>query len=144
MVPETGIDHFGTSLPYQIGRSRAACEVLREPAGWEERWLFYGKKEGCGRLLAFWDSSPIVGNGSLVSATRSGSNLTLRWLQLESDGTYTLTHSTILGGSWTALASPVPALDANQTGAPADYDYYNVTLPVAPGRNFFRIEGTEN
>jgi hypothetical protein len=53
---------------------------------------------------------------SLVRATRSGSNLTLRWLQLESGGTNTLTHSTTLGGSWTAVASPVPALDDRDMG----------------------------
>jgi hypothetical protein len=38
----------------------------------------------------------------------------------------------------------VSALDANQTGAPTNYDYYTVTVPVGAGKDFFRIEGVEN
>jgi hypothetical protein len=89
-------------------------------------------------------SSPVANTGSLMSSSVSGSNLTLRWLQRESGGTYTLKHNATLNGSWTTVPSPVPALDANQTGAPVDYDYYKVTLPIAPGKDFFRIEAVEN
>lgn len=90
-------------------------------------------------------TSPVGNNGSLLSSTQSGSTLVLRWLQLESGGTYVLKkNATLSGGAWTAVASPVPALDANQTGAPAGYDYYTVTLPIGAGSDFFRIEAAEN
>jgi len=90
-------------------------------------------------------TSPIASNGSLVSTTSSGGNLILRWLQRESGATYQIKQSgTLAAGSWTAVASPVPAQDANQTGAPADYDYYTVTLPTSGGKLFFRVEGVEN
>ncbi len=90
-------------------------------------------------------TSPISGNGSLVTTTTSGGNLVLRWLQRESGATYQLTQSsTLAAASWTNVVSPVPAMDANQTGAPADYDYHTVTLPTNSEKAFFRIDGLEN
>jgi hypothetical protein len=89
-------------------------------------------------------SSPVAGNGSLVTTTTSGGNLTLRWLQRESGATYTLQQSATLAAlSWTTAAQS-PALDGDQTGAPADYDYYSVTIPVGSGKLFYRIMGVEN
>ena len=90
-------------------------------------------------------TSPIAGNASLVTTTRSGGNLTLRWLQRESGATYTLQqNSTLAPGSWTPVAPPAPAPDTEQTGAPADYDYYSITLTIGGGTIFYRIEGVEN
>jgi autotransporter-associated beta strand protein len=89
-------------------------------------------------------SSPVAGNGSLVTTTTSGGNLTLRWLQRESGSTYTLQQSATLEAlSWTTAAQS-PALDVNQTGAPTDYDYYTVSIPVGGGKLFYRIMGVEN
>ena len=89
-------------------------------------------------------TSPIAGNGSLVTTTAGGGNLVLRWLQRESRASYTLKQSaTLAAGSWTTVASPHPAMDGNQTGAPTDYDYYTVTLPTGSGQVFFRIEGAD-
>nr|MCU0780850.1 hypothetical protein [Akkermansiaceae bacterium] len=89
-------------------------------------------------------SSPIAGNGSLVTSTSSGGNLVLRWLQRESGTTYTLQQSATLEAlSWTT-ATQSPALDGDQTGAPTDYDYYTVTIPVGSGKLFYRIMGVEN
>jgi autotransporter-associated beta strand protein len=89
-------------------------------------------------------SSPVAGNGSLVTTTSSGGNLTLRWLQRESGATYTLQQSATLEAlSWTTAAQS-PALDGDQTGAPTDYDYYSVTIPVGSGKLFYRIMGVEN
>jgi autotransporter-associated beta strand protein len=102
--------------------------------------------DGLSNLQEFlFGTSPISSNGSLVTATSSGENLTLRWLQRESGASYTLKQSPSLAeGSWTAVASPLPALDGDQSGAPTDYDYHSVTLPISDGKLFFRVEGVEN
>ena len=90
-------------------------------------------------------TSPIAGNGSLLTTTPSGGNLILRWLQRESGSTNTLLQSaTLAGGSWTPVVSPLPAADVDQSGVPADYDRYTVTLPTSGGKWFFRVEGVEN
>jgi hypothetical protein len=52
--------------------------------------------------------------------------------------------STLAAGSWTTVTPEVPALDADQTGVPTDYDYFTVTLPTGSGSLFYRIEGVEN
>ena len=103
--------------------------------------------DGFNNLQEFlFGTTPIAGNGSLVTTTASGGNLVLRWLQRETGATYALKQSaTLAAGSWTTVASPVPALDGVQTGAPNDYDYFTVTLPTTGGgKSFFRIEGVEN
>ena len=90
-------------------------------------------------------TSPIAGNGALVTTTASGNNLVLRWLQRETAATYTLKQSaTLAAGSWSSVVSPIPAPDANQSGAPADYDRYMVTLPANGTKMFHRVEGVEN
>lgn len=90
-------------------------------------------------------TSPVAGNGSLVSTTASGGDLTLRWLQREHGASYTLSQSeSLAAGSWTAVVAPLPALDGDQSGAPANYAAYSVTLPTSGGKWFFRIEGQEN
>jgi autotransporter-associated beta strand protein len=90
-------------------------------------------------------TSPIAGNGSLVSTTVGNGNLVLRWLQRESGASYTLQQSSTLAvGSWTAVISPSPALDGDQTGAPTDSDYHTLTLPTGGGQSFFRVDGMEN
>jgi autotransporter-associated beta strand protein len=90
-------------------------------------------------------TSPIANNGALVSTTTSGNNLILRWLQRETAATYLLKQSTTLAaGSWTNVASPLPAPDSNQSGVPTNYDRYQVTLPTSAAKQFLRIEGTEN
>ncbi|MFZ9935810.1 MAG: choice-of-anchor D domain-containing protein [Luteolibacter sp.] len=89
-------------------------------------------------------SSPIAGNGSLVTTTASGGNLVLRWLQRESGATYTLQQSATLEAlSWTTAAQS-PALDGDQTGAPTDYDCYSVSIPFGSGKLFHRIMTVEN
>jgi hypothetical protein len=90
-------------------------------------------------------TSPIAGNGSLVTATVSGNNLILRWLQRETAATYTLKQSASLAaGSWSTVVSPIPATDPDQSGTPANYDRYTATLPISGGKLFYRIEGVEN
>lgn len=90
-------------------------------------------------------TSPMANNGSLVSTTPGSGNLVLRWLQLEAGATYTLKQCTTLeAGSWTAVASPTPTPDSDQSGAPAGYAYYTISLTSDGQRLFFIIEGAEN
>ncbi len=90
-------------------------------------------------------TSPITANGSLVSTTSSGGNLVLRWLQIRIQGTYTLQQSSSLtSGSWITASPQIPALDLNQAGAPPEYDYFTVSLPVGNGPLFYRVVGVEN
>ncbi len=90
-------------------------------------------------------TSPIAGNGSLVTTTSNNGNLVLSWLQRENGATYTLKESTTLAiDSWTTVIAPNPVLDVDQTGAPVDYEKYSVTLPSNDGKRFFCIEAVEN
>jgi autotransporter-associated beta strand protein len=102
--------------------------------------------DGYNNLQEFlFGTSPIAGNGSLVSTTVNGNNLILRWLQRETAATYTLKQTTTLAaGSWTNVPSPLPASDADQSGTPANYDRFKVTLPISGGKLFYRVEGVEN
>lgn len=91
-------------------------------------------------------TSPLAGNGSLLNATAANGNLVLRWLQRETGATYKVLESqTLASGSWALVFTPAPGLDSDQNGAPADYDYFKVTLPIIRGsKRFFTIEGEEN
>jgi autotransporter-associated beta strand protein len=102
--------------------------------------------DGFNNLQEFlFGTSPIVGNGSLVTATASANNLVLQWLQRETAATYTLKQGTSLAtGSWISVLSPIPAPDPDQSGVPANYDRHKVTLPTIHEKMFFRIEGVEN
>jgi fibronectin-binding autotransporter adhesin len=88
-------------------------------------------------------TSPVAGNGALMTTTETGGNLILRWLQRESGATYLLKQSPSLeAGSWTTSAI-VPVAD-DQTGVPADYDRFIATIPIDSAPKFVRVEGTEN
>lgn len=90
-------------------------------------------------------TNPMANTGSLLTTTTTPGNLVLRWLQRETQATYTLQESASLeAGSWAPFANPAPAIDGDQTGAPADYDYFKVTIPIGSGKDFFRVEGVEN
>jgi hypothetical protein len=81
----------------------------------------------------------------VTTTTTSGGDLVLRWLQRENGASYVLMQSTSLAAeSWTAVVSPVPAPDADQSGAPDEYTYFKVTLPAGGDDRFFRIDGAEN
>lgn len=87
---------------------------------------------------------PVVPGGSLVAATPVGNNLILRWLQRENAAAYTLQQSATLAAEFWLPATDLPVLDPNQTGAPADYNFYTVTLPTSEDTLFFRIKAEEN
>jgi len=101
--------------------------------------------DGFSNLQEFlFGTIPNAGNGSLVAMTSSGGNLVLRWLQRETASSYSLKQSaTLAEGTWTTVSPQVPALDSNQTGAPPNYDFHTVTIPVGSGGMFYRVEGVE-
>jgi len=87
-------------------------------------------------------TSPIVGNGSLVTSETVGGDLVLHWLQHTSGCSYVLQES-ITMGDWSP-STIVPALDVDQSGVPADYVRYKATISIGGTHKFFRVEGTEH
>jgi len=88
-------------------------------------------------------SSPISGNGSLFTSSRSGGNLVITWLQLEAGGSYALKENLSLNPLTWVNSTAIPVL-GDQTGVPTGYDRFTATLPINADRKFFRIEGSEN
>ena len=88
---------------------------------------------------------PMTGNATPVTTTATGGTLTLRWMQRETGATYTLQQSaTLAEGSWSAVPSPLPMPDTNQTGAPPGYLFHTITLPAGTSTTFYRIQAIEN
>ena len=112
------VDDFGVggaTNPYDIWAAQIADTNQRDRGDDPDGDGFNNGEE------FLFGSSPVAGNGSLVTTTSSGGNLVLRWLQRESGATYTLQQSATLEAlSWTTAAQS-PALDGDQTGAPTDY-----------------------
>lgn len=89
-------------------------------------------------------TSPIVVEGSLKTVIPGTGTIVLRWLQRETGVTYTLRESdTLAAGSWSAVVSPSPVKDSDQTGAPSGYGFHSVILPTSGQGRFFIIEAME-
>lgn len=92
-------------------------------------------------------TSPLASTGSLVSVSRSGSNVELRWLQRTSGNTYTPQQSTTLAeGSWTTVSSGGGITLGNDpvtAGTPGGYTRRLLTfnVPTTGPRRFVRIIG---
>jgi autotransporter-associated beta strand protein len=85
-------------------------------------------------------TDPDVGNGSLVDTEQLGSELTIRWKELASGATYRLLESSTLGNPW--VESPALVED---DGLEADgYIPRKADVTLGAGKNFFRVEGTED
>ena len=85
-------------------------------------------------------TSPVAATGSLAEFERSGSNLIVRWNQLEDGGNYVLQEST-------TLQSPWPVSTATITDNPVqnvpDYIRKQAVIPVNSDRKFVRVQATE-
>jgi len=124
---------YDTWATVTYGLSGGAADRNADPDG-----------DGFTNLQEFlFGTSPIAGNGTLMTSETAGGNLVLHWLQRETGAAYLLKESTTMAaGDW-SISAIVPVLD-DQTGAPTDYDRYKATIPVDAARKFFRVEGTEN
>jgi len=87
-------------------------------------------------------TSPVAGNGSLVTSETVAGDLVLHWLQHTSGCSYRVQESITLG-NWGPSAI-VPELDVDQSGVPTGYERYKATISTSETRKFFRVEGTEN
>ncbi|MCX6877789.1 MAG: hypothetical protein NTW21_28855 [Verrucomicrobia bacterium] len=88
-------------------------------------------------------TSPIAGNGTLVTSETLGGGLVLHWLQRASGCGYLLQESVTMGaGDW-STSTIMPVLD-DQSGVPTGYVRYKATIPIGVAHKFFRVEGTEN
>ena len=88
-------------------------------------------------------TSPVAGNGTLVTSETVGGDLVLHWLQRASGSSYLFQESITLGaGDWSTSAI-VPELD-DQSGVPTGHVRYKATISTSETHKFFRVEGTEN
>jgi autotransporter-associated beta strand protein len=85
-------------------------------------------------------TSPIESTGSLSTATTSGSILTIRWKQRVAGATYSLEESSTLADPW-IISGATPTDDGAAVG---DYQPRKADVTIGSGKNFFRVEGTEN
>lgn len=101
-------------------------------------------RDGFSNLDEFlFGASPIAATGSLTQASRSGSDLMVRWLQLTGAGSYVLQESlTLLDNPWPA-SGITPANDPDQSGLPTGYTRRQAIIPISGSRKFVRIEGAE-
>lgn len=92
-------------------------------------------------------TSPAASTGALVSVSRSGASIELRWLQRSSGNTYTPQQSSTLAeGSWTTVSSGAGITLGNDpvtAGTPAGYTRRLLTfqVPTTGPRRFVRIIG---
>ncbi|MBN8457492.1 MAG: choice-of-anchor D domain-containing protein [Verrucomicrobia bacterium] len=83
---------------------------------------------------------PEANDGTLTATERSGNTLIIRWKQLASGATYRLMESATLANPWTESAATVEP-DGAQTG---EYLPKKAQVTIGSGKNFFRVEGSEN
>ncbi len=100
--------------------------------------------DGCTNLQEFlFGTSPVAGNGTLVTSEKVAGGLVLHWLQRASGCSYLFQESITLGASDWSISAIMPVLD-DQSGVPTGYERYKATISTSETRNFFRVEGTEN
>ena len=88
-------------------------------------------------------TSPVAGNGTLVTSEKVAGGLVLHWLQRASGCSYLFQESITLGASDWSTSAIMPVLD-DQGGVPTGYVRYKATISTTETRKFFRVEGTEN
>jgi autotransporter-associated beta strand protein len=86
-------------------------------------------------------TSPMVADGSLSTAEKSGGDLIIRWKERASGATYTLLQSATLNNDW---VTAIGATLSNDGAAVGDYQPRKATLAIGWGKLFFRVQGVEN
>lgn len=86
-------------------------------------------------------TDPSKSNGSLVSIEKSGSSVTVTYIERNSDVNYVVQSSATLTPPWNPAAGIVYLDPVDQTGVPAGYTRKQFTSPLGT-RDFFRVEST--
>ena len=84
-------------------------------------------------------TDPMASTGSLTSMERSGNDLIIRWRERTSGASYILQESETLANPWETSTAPV----TNDGDIDGDYRPKKATAPIGPGKDFFRVQGTE-
>ena len=84
--------------------------------------------------------NPMAATLSLTTATRDGGTLAIRWSQRATAATYRLMESPSLANPWTESGATV----TEDGPASGDYQPKKAVIPIGSGKDFFRVEGTEN
>ena len=86
-------------------------------------------------------TNPTQGNAALTRASLSGGNLTVTYLERNSDVTYAVQNtSNLAAGPWNP-ASVTPTTAVDQTGVPTGYTRKQFSVP-ATGSGFYRVTAT--
>ena len=75
----------------------------------------------------------------MTTTEKTGGDLIIRWKQRTSNATYQLKESTTLS-AWTNSGAAV----TDDGAAVGDYQPKMATITIGAGKDFFRVEGTEN
>jgi hypothetical protein len=89
-------------------------------------------------------TNPTVSNASLLSATTTGGNMTVTWIERNSGFTYPVQSTANLATTPFANDGSVsPSPSGSQAGVPTGYTRKQFTVP-ATGNKFFRVRATPN
>jgi hypothetical protein len=101
--------------------------------------------DGYDNSLEFaFGTNPTVGTPALLSATRSGANISVTFVRLigSASATYVVQSSSSLSaGPWTPTGITPTTAGVDQTGVPAGYERVGFTA-VASGNAFYRVVAT--
>jgi fibronectin-binding autotransporter adhesin len=95
---------------------------------------------------------PSSSDGSLTTSERTTDGLVIRWSERTGAGapTYRLLENATLADPWTQWVPGVAPYVITTDGAPDDQSPYGIyqpmkaTIQIGSGKDFFRVEGTEN
>ena len=84
--------------------------------------------------------NPMAATPILTTATRDGATLTIRWTQRATSATYRLMESPTLANPWAESGATI----TDDGPASGEYQPKKAVIPIGSGKEFFRVEGTEN
>lgn len=144
----------GSSGPWILNSSGYLTQVITDPYDLWKTTITNGLQQrgddadgdGFTNLQEFlFGTAPMSGNASLVSTTRSGGQMVLKWLARSSGASYTvLQNPSLVPAQWTLLTSPLPSADPDQSGVPSGYTRHALSVPIQQGTRFYQIKGSEN